>query len=250
MTDETLKQSILQDLETGSIKQHARWFFVVKEYGLWLIAGLTVLLGSFALAIILAALEDLPSTLYAMQQSGAAGVAVLLPYLWMFGVLAFLALAYNRVRTTNSGYRYPVWALGVGIVFASVIGGSVVFASGFAHSADQYFAERVPAYTKYGNPQHAVWRNPQQGRLAGKIIQTGTSTYTIKDIRGEVWLVDMSQVEGGATLSEHTFVRFTGERVATGTFKAAAIYTGPEGKPQRPGYIKSERKIKHMRSTR
>lgn len=226
MTKESIKQSVMKELESGSVKQTATWVFVLKEYGIWFIAGVTIVFGTVSMAIIFASVDDLPSTLYALQTSGFKGVILFMPYLWIVGMISFFYLGYNHIRKTKQGYRYPLFGIMGGIIVVSCLGGGMLYATGFATHVDGYLAERVEIYRTYGNPQHAAWRSPLDGRLAGVVVDTNTSTCEIRDVHGAKWLIELTSVTTTKqlALTKNMHIRVVGERTASGTFYAREVW--------------------------
>jgi hypothetical protein len=249
MTKETLKHSIMTKVEDGALKQRARSFFVVREYGLWLLAIAVIAIGAFAMALIFAAADDLRSTVFVLRSNGLQGM-LLLPYVWIVTLVAFLSLGLYRLRQTEHGYKYPLWGL-LGIVFAaSVGGGGVLYATGLAHSTDHFLAERSSHYQKFGNPQHAAWRTPEGGRLAGKVLAISTSSISVLDIRGTEWKVLGTDVTSSVKIG--MMIRMVGEQASDAvfvaeTFAAKRVPAFAEKKQPRPApmprqLLKSERK--------
>lgn len=244
MTKETLKQSIMEDVQSGEIEQKTARYFVYREYAVWGGAALAVILGTIAMALVFAAADDLRRTLRALNVSGTEGL-LLIPYFWIITIIAFLALGYAQIRDTKRGYWYPLWMLGLILVVVSTFGGAIVYTTGFAHHTDQYLAEKVSLYRHYGNPQHAAWRAPDRGFLAGKILSVGTSTCGMKDIRGMEWKVDLSMVTG-TLLAPDIHAKFVGEKIGDDEFKAMRVYVRDSA--HRPSPMPRERKVESMRS--
>lgn len=258
MSNDSLKQSILTELDTGTIKQTPQYVFMIKEYGMLFVALVTIVIGAFSLAIIFAAIDDLQSTLYAVHRSGVGGVILLLPYAWCIGFALFLYLGYNRIRSSEHGYKYSVVLLGFTVIAISVVGGALIYTTGLAHSADQYVADRLPVYRKYGNPQHAIWTNPHGGLLAGRVVEVQTSTYRIKDPKGMLWDVQVDELTKvtGKEIRVHMPIRVLGDRMATGTFLASEVFAvrppkGTRAPREVQGVLETnERKSSGVRNTR
>ncbi len=244
MTKETLKQSIMEEVTKGDVEQKSTQYFMYREYAIWGIAGLSVLVGTIAMALVFAAAEDLRNTLRALNVSGTEGL-LLIPYVWIVTIIGFLALGYAQIRDTKRGYRYPLWMLALILIVVSGFGGAIVYTTGFAHHTDQYLAEKLSVYRQYGNPQHAIWRAPDKGFLAGKILSVGTSTCGMKDIRGVEWKIDLSMVTG-TLLAPDVHAKFVGEKIGEDEFKAMRVYVRDSA--HRPAPMPRERKPEPMRT--
>lgn len=225
-----LKTTILDEVTSGDVHQKSSLYFVLHRLLLWGIAIGVTILGTISFAILFAALYDLRGTVFILERTEVGEVLVLVPYLWIAGGGVLTWYAYRRVRQTEHGYRYPIWLVASVLMVCSVLGGGVLYTAGFAQRADHFLAERVPGYAQVGNPQHRLWRSPEQGIFAGRIIQVDEHSVTVQDIRGRNWQLQRDTVPDAEV---GTLVRVIGVRAATSSIDARAILKSRPSLPPR-----------------
>jgi hypothetical protein len=192
MSNSQLQQKIQEKIEQDNIQPIGKWFFDVQNAGLWFLGGVTLIIGSVAVAITLnATLSTHWRYVDATEFGRAKFLFSSLPLLWIAIAAIFLYLTEREVRNTKYGYKYATLTLGVFLVGASVVFGGGLYAAGVGAVADDTLAHHLPAYKKIGNPQYIIWTAPEEGRLAGIIAMVeDENTFVLLDLEGKLWNID------------------------------------------------------------
>ena len=66
-----------------------------------------------------------------------------------------------------------------------------------------------------------MWKNPEQGFIKGRVIQTKPGMLQIKDASNNLWQINSKQ---NLDLDDHHQVRIIGEKMEHGIFKAKRIF--------------------------
>src|SRR5665648_1197459 len=82
-----ISNEVLKKIKDNNIKPKPRWYFITKNYFIWLIFGISIILGSFAFSMVLFIIKQLDWDIYHyIGESFLKTVFVSLPYLWLISV--------------------------------------------------------------------------------------------------------------------------------------------------------------------
>lgn len=236
-----LSNSVLRKIKKNKIKPRPKWHFLIKNILFWTVFGLCVILGAKAVGITLFALTE-SHFLFIAKAHGPIFLPWLriFPFPWLIFFLLFLLLASYGLHHTKKGYKLSTTKLVKVNLLLSLILGIVSCESGLAENFERNF--HPPFYKNIEQRQKEVWSNPQEGRLAGTIIEIkNDQTLLLDDFNQKRWVVDYqeSQMQGEATLQPEEKIRLVGEIISENNFKAEII--GPWGKPK-PRMMKENHK--------
>jgi hypothetical protein len=194
----TLKDSLFERIESEKVCPRSRLFFQSREFLVWLLWLLSVVVGALAIAVTMYVLVHGQYALYeATHENFLTFLIEALPYLWIttFALMVFAAV-YN-VRHTKHGYRYPVWLIMASSIVLSLAGGSALQLFGFGYELDELFGKHMMLYTSQQKFEERLWQVPPEGRLIG--IQTyttisPTTTIIFRDIDGRTWTMNVSEL--------------------------------------------------------
>jgi hypothetical protein len=201
-------------------KPSSKWRFKLKDYTIWTTGILVVLVGSLATAVIIYMIAN--NDFGVRDQIGISFLELILmsmPLYWILVTMLLVVVAYYNFRHTSTGYRYKLMTIALGTVLTSIILGSVFYCVGLGQVIDKTFSERVPIYDRFGNPRKMLWVNPEEGRLAGKVIFVGSDDFKMVDFHGDDWVVEPILIN----LKEFDVISIFGEKTDHNHFRAKKI---------------------------
>jgi len=219
-----LSEKIITKITAEKITPIPKWHLLLKSNVIWAMATVSVVFGAVSVAIGLHLLLS-PIDLLPAQSSRAQFWQLLsaIPYFWLILLAIFVYVAYHNFIHTEDGYKWRTVQIFGATIGISIVIGVILLFSGFAPRLNSYFVQHVPGYTMYGDMRGGVWMNPQQGRLAGKIvaINTRANTLTLRDLRGKLWKITCSQATiSRVSLSKGEFIKVLGTQTDATTFDA------------------------------
>ena len=185
-------KNILAEIKKQDITPIPKWRFLLKNYGIWAIFALLMVLGSLSVSVVIFMLTDHDWDIYQyLHKSLFEYILIAIPYFWLLFILGFLAFAYYDLRKTDRGYKYSFVKIGsINIVF-SVLLGTVFFYAGLGSKIDQVFANNFPYYQNiHRNVGQRIWQNPENGLLTGRVVSfQDDNLFNVLDMDNHNWLV-------------------------------------------------------------
>jgi len=181
-----ISNKVLKKIKNNNIKPKPRWYFITKNYFIWSIFGISIILGSFAFSMVLFIIKQLDWDIYHyIGESFLKTVFVSLPYLWLIFLIIFTGVAYYNFIHTKRGYRFKfVSILLISLVISITLGTGIYF-NGFSERLENVFSEKIPYYNRLVYSCEEQWMQPKRGRdlknnswkiEAGKVIWKGKIT--------------------------------------------------------------------------
>ena len=194
-----LKNQILSRIEKDALCPDSRLIISSKEYAMWGLWFLTVLLGALSVAVTLFVLMHRQYSFYQVTHTSFLTFMVdVLPYLWiaMFSVMVIFAV-YN-FRHTKHGYRYPLWKILGSSVILSLAGGALLHLGGVGFSLDRTIGNFSKEYTSQEKLEMRFWQNPEEGRLVGVFLGSEDGVplplVVLEDARGTRWEMNVAEL--------------------------------------------------------
>lgn len=173
-----IASSVLSRIESEGVTPTPRSRFVLKEGAVWGAGTLSLFIGALGVASLIFTARNAEWEYYEATHDTLLTFAIeIAPYAWLVALVVFTVVAYEAIRHTKRGYRYPVLLLTLAVAGASVAGGGMVFVVGGGHFADR-LAEYVPPYHSLEERKLMVWDKPERGLIAGivtEVAETGES---------------------------------------------------------------------------
>ncbi|MEI8032426.1 MAG: hypothetical protein WCH05_03680 [Chlorobiaceae bacterium] len=227
-------ESILEEIEKRHAVPIPRWHFLLRYAGFWLLAALSVLTGSIAMAAAIYVFIDNDFIAdqdninrFFSQQPAIADMFESIPYIWLGALLLFTLSAYIGLRHTSKGYRYPATRLLAGSVAVSLVislGLNTMDVGGYIH---RYLIENVHIYNNLIYANEHRWTHSETGRLGGKITEDNriSGFIVIRDFKKGLWLIDISKAElrPGTSLDVGKYLKITGVKIGKRYFRAVTI---------------------------
>jgi len=230
-------QNLLKTIEEKNITPKARWQFLCKEYGVWVVGVLSFVVGSISFAVMLYMLVHNDWAARHHLADSTVGFALgSLPHIWIALVALFVFFAHYNLKHTKRGYTYNPYVVVLLTVAGSVVFGTVLYHTGLGRVIDDTLVERVPQYEKLFGERKERWEHPERGVLGGRIIMIHDKQHFDVETRGgEVWQVDASGAKiMGEEVNEKMYaIKVVGEQAKDRVFIAEIIFTDQRGPGQK-----------------
>lgn len=187
-----LSESIVAKIKERGLIPRPRWRFILKNWAIWLSGAAALLIGAMAFSVILYLFKYNTWDIYQNTVlSGAKFFLLTLPYFWLLFLALFVFIAYYNLRHTRGGYRYRLYLIIIVPILISIILGMFFFAAGWGQKIDSILGRHAPFYGQVFNRQMMFWFNPEEGRLAGVVVEVSADRqdFLLLDPVGETWTV-------------------------------------------------------------
>ena len=223
-----VSEEVFKKIKEENIKPKPYWHFTTKNYFIWFLFGISIILGSFAFSMILFIFRQLDWDIYRyLGDSFVKTVFISLPYLWLTFLILFIGVAYYNFIHTKRGYRFRfISILLISLIISAIFGVGLYF-NGFSESLGNIFSEKIPYYNRLVYTCEKQWMQPQKGLLAGIITGTDFSKNSIilTDCNNFQWEIDISDTvwKGRLIPSIGLEIKLIGKIQDTANFKAIEI---------------------------
>lgn len=220
---------IIDTIKDEKLKPKPRWQFWLKNYVLWAMFFLAILIGSLAVAVIIYMFVNSDWEVYALvADSIAAYVFLVLPYFWILFMALFTWVAYYNLRHTKTGYRFSLSAVFWYVVFSSLVLGAFWYNFGLGQTIDSVLTDGLPFYHRYiskHSHRAQLWQQPEKGLLVGFVLSIDDQVLELKDFQGHKWEVDISNcvIPPLTNLQTGWPLRIVGEQIGSGLFRASRV---------------------------
>lgn len=192
-----LKDKIITDIKKQHISPRPRWQYVSLHAMLIIFGILTLLAGSFAYSFMLLHFS-LPERAYFdwLVEQDRPRLILMLPYLWLIGVILALVVGYVVFSKTGRVYRYHASILASILILGSMIGGLLLYVSRIADWSDEQLQHFGPPM--YGQMRQELLRRlpqPEEGTLPLQIIRVKGGVYIGRAPDREQWEVHLNCVD-------------------------------------------------------
>jgi hypothetical protein len=194
MSNKNVSQDTLKKIQNKAIKPKPRWHFLLKDYVVWILGSISLLIGSLSFSVVLYMLINNDWDVYS-QISGSMWQFTLttLPYFWLLFLLIFILAAYYNFRHTKGGYRFDINKLIIGSVIFSMFFGGFLFKAGVGQAIDTLVSRNESFYKNFINRRAHVWSQTEKGLLAGVLeLIEDEQHIVIRSMDGSVWRVSIS----------------------------------------------------------
>jgi len=221
------ENKLLDKIKTEKLNPKPRWQFLLKNYTVWLVGLLSLLIGAAAISVMIYLFKFNDWEIYDQTKKTFLEFFILtLPYYWFIFLGVFVFTVYYNFKHTKKGYRYSsILLVGASIIF-SIILGTIFYFAGMGEAIDNILGRQAPFYDQVINRHIDFWSQPNEGRLSGMVIsKTNDGKFILIDRGTEQWLVS---ADDNGLNSENIVVvgqpiRLLGEETGNHTFKADKI---------------------------
>lgn len=225
-----ISNEVLKKIKDNNIKPKPRWYFITKNYFIWLLFGISIILGSFAFSMVLFITKQLDWDIYHyIGESFLKTVFVSLPYLWLIFLILFIGVAYYNFIHTKRGYRFKFISILLISLIISVTLGTGLYFNGFSERLENVFSEKIPYYNRLVYTCEKQWMQPERGLLAGTImkIELPENNFILKDLNNNKWKIKANRAiwKGKLTPTPGLKIKLIGKLMDDNTFEATEIRT-------------------------
>jgi len=190
---DNLGDRVLQKIKEGHIAPKPRWQFLLKDYFVWFVFLISLVIGSLAFCVSLHIFLTNDWDLYRYIHTSLVGhILISIPYLWIIFLIIFVFIAHYNFKHTKSGYRRETYFI-VGLsVAGSLFLGAFLHTLGVGEKIEDFVAASVPEYEKLTccSARKDIWVQPARGLLAGKIVSViDERNFALKDFSGFAWQI-------------------------------------------------------------
>lgn len=227
MTEEIIKK-VLEKIKNDKIEPIARWRFLLKDWLVWFLFGLSVVIGSLSIAVMIFHIKNSDWDVFGRIPGGPLNFLFeVLPIFWVIVFVLFIAVAFLNFKHTKSGYRYGIWLIIIASLFLTVFFGMVIFIVGLGEKLENSLSNRIPFYPGLEHRRARMWARPDEGLLAGKILEINENDFKLLDLAAKEWLVSTEKVKlpPNFVIKVGDVVRVVGSKQDDNIFIAEMIMT-------------------------
>ena len=201
-----ISKETLKKIKEQGISPRTKGYFLLKRSTVWVLFGLSVILGSIAASVAFFQVRNAEWELLShFRHSLFEFILLFIPFLWLMFMVGFSIVAHYYFRRTGSGYRFRALTAVALSIILSIIGGAGIYATGFSERMEKVFEEKLPFYKGVNAHARKVWMSPDKGLLAGKIADVKEDGMIIlEDLDGKMWNVTAKEAIWRGRLSPLT----------------------------------------------
>lgn len=215
-TPPNLKDQVLTRIDREKVCPRGRFLFLCYDSLVWLFWGLSVAVGSVAVAVSLFVITNSRTALYEVTHGSFWMFLVQnAPWLWLvlFGIMVMFAIL--NLKYSRRGYRLAVVHIMASSVLLSIVGGGLLQVVSVGYMVDSMLGKRVALYSSQQKMERELWLMPHEGRLVGRQVLSTTaptSTVIFEDATGVRWTMDVRDMPAKdmMLLSTNQSVRIVG----------------------------------------
>ena len=222
-----LIQKTLNKINKEHIAPEPRWKFLVRKSFYWSLVGVFVFLGALAFSVSYYLISQLDWDLHQTMQRNFFFYSVsILPYFWLIFLLSFLVVAFFSLRNTERGYRFH-WSGVLSVIILSLLLVAVFFYKfNLGGKMNNWIVGHVPYATEHTVTKEVQWMQPEDGLLAGTILNIEKSQFQLEDLRGKLWVIDFgkeTKIRPAVDFSVGQMVKIIGNKKDDKTFEAVEL---------------------------
>ena len=248
-TKPTTASAVLARIQSEHLTPTPRYAFAVREYTVWTVWGLSIVIGALALAV---TVYDALSTEYALYEATHDNfwtfLVGALPYVWVMIFAAMAAAAVVGVRQTKWGYRYRTSYIIGSSLLCSVLGALFFHMMGFGYALDTLLGHQIGQYMSMEKTDLAMWQAPADGRLIGVLATTPDDviqTLQFEDAAGNLWTISNTEINDHdmRLLQSGDRVRLLGTTTDDMTFHICGVFPWMYSRAMSWGEMQHERVV-------
>lgn len=190
--NDNISQKVLEKIKNEKIVPTPKWYFLLKNYLLWGVFSLALIIGSLAVSVFILAIRNNHAfELLILGNSLNYKIFRMLPYFWIILITAFIALAYFNLRYTKDGYRINPYLIIVGNIVISIFLGTIIYFTGLAAKIESFAYHKIPFYENFYKRQNRFWVEPKAGYLGGIVreIKINNNEFKLHDFTDQNWII-------------------------------------------------------------
>lgn len=223
MEPKKYSDQIIKTIESRDIKPKPKWTFLLKDYVMWALGILSLLIGGLAFSAVIFIMRNNDWDVYMHFSNSLLKYFFLTaPYLWIVLLILFILAAHYNYSHTDKGYKYEIHKIVLAIIVISGMLGVGFYNIGVGRAIDEGFADRSELYRKALNHKQQRWNTPERGFLSGQITHTN-GDILLKDSSGKSWKIIPPQNKPVPKNLLDKKLRLIGRQIDEHTFQAEGI---------------------------
>ena len=186
---QTLKDKILHDIHDERITPRPRWQFIALHILLWVFFSLTLLAGIIAFSFLFLEV-NMPERMFMDYLSDRPVLFLrILPFIWAIGALIALVLGSLLFSKTGRGYRFSLITMMGVLIFGSLLGGWIFYATHVPHFGERQMQRFVGGYGDMRVKIRGEAPKPEDGHLLIRITRREPMFWVGQEMNGHEWSV-------------------------------------------------------------
>ncbi len=234
-----LSKTILNTIHKQKITPRSRWYFIALHGVLWVCFGITLIIGIVAVSLLFLEM-NMPERPYMdwVPLPGPLQILPYLPFLWWFGSLLCVSIAYFVFHKTDRWYRIgTTWIVSI-LILGSLLGWYILHITKVNEMSERNMQHLIPPYERMRNDFRRWMPLPKSGILPGKIQAVDDTLYTVKCPDKTLWKVTLNCATEGCKTRQKDIklnqpIMFTGSiqwDETNKTFEATDIQIPPHNR--------------------
>jgi hypothetical protein len=224
-----IEDKILQKIKEENLKPKSVWYFLARDYSLWSLVLVSILLAAFCFAPLLFIFQNFEFG-FIKHLTGNFYTFILwaLPYPWIILCGTTTYFAKKAWENTKNGYKFDGRYIVLYSFFISLALGAGLNQYNLGRMIDEGVQSGgLPFYKSMEARRQENWFDPDNGRFIGVVKNVSTTSFTLnneKNSFSETIIFD-EDVPGIEFIDSSNTIRVIGYREATDTsFFACAIF--------------------------
>ncbi|MDD2916793.1 MAG: hypothetical protein PHH70_03030 [Candidatus Gracilibacteria bacterium] len=222
MKEDTFKEKIFSKIKKERITPLSESYFVNKYRILWLLIGILVLLAILFWGFLIDdSIEFLGMKGY---QGGNLGFLIFPNIFWLILIAILILAGIGIFRNTKVGYRYSYISDVIMGMMIVIVGSFVLKGTGIGPNMHSFLVRTIPMVSSVIYNENS-WNDPNNGRLAGTVVEINTDKITFESIDGTIWNVNATHafISPMISLNIGEKIRILGKKNGDSYFEATKI---------------------------
>ncbi len=223
-----VSKEIMNKVAKGKVAKIPKWRFVMRQIFIWGSLVVAVLMGAFAMSMIMVQLFSVDwDVLPKMGPGPVRGFIAVMPYFWVLVSALLFSFVYFDFKKTRKGYRYDGrMVISVSVLVALILGIGL-YVMHTPERAEEFFM-KSSMYRGIHHDPGMLWIAPEKGLLGGKVIEVqGMEIIILEDFSNDTWRVDVLDARYGKGYKKEVingdYLKIIGEMLKRGEFRADEI---------------------------
>src|SRR3989339_605854 len=190
MNKKSLSERIFNKIKEKKIIPRPRWEFLLKNYIVWLLGVISLIIGSLSVSVIIFMFKFSDFDIYESLHNNFFEFLISnLPYFWIIFLILFIVVADYNFKQTKKGYKYKLSTIILSSIIISIFLGSSLFAFGSGELIDNIMSRQAPFYSELINRNIKNWDNPEGGKLIGIVAAIQKNDLNLLTHDQKEWVV-------------------------------------------------------------
>ena len=178
--DNKIELRILEKIKHDNLKPKSIWYFLIKDYSLWLLVFISIILAALSIAPIIFIIQNLePELAKHISSNIYLFILNILPYPWILLCILTTYFAAKAWENTKHGYKFDGKKVFAASFLASLVLGIILNLWNFGRQIDDDFHQMsFGNYKSFEERRDQNWFDPANGRLVGVVQNVSTSSFT------------------------------------------------------------------------